>query len=49
MLQNPSAVIERAEASSGSKNSIAKSKVIDNFVVSAYIIALKDEVLRVNR
>ena len=49
MLQNSSAVIERAEASSGSKNSIAKSKVIDNFVTSTYILTLKDEVLRDNR
>ena len=49
MLQNLIAVIERAEASSGSKSSIAKNKNNDNFVVRAYILALNGEVLHANR
>jgi len=34
MLQNLNAVIERAEASSVSKNSTAKTKTIGNFVAA---------------
>jgi len=41
MLQNLIAVIERAEASSVSKNSIAQNKNNDNFVVRAYILRPK--------
>ena len=42
MLQNLIAVIERAEASSGSKTSITQNQTIGNFVASAYIPALND-------
>ena len=48
MLQNPNAVIERAEASSVSNTSIAQNKATGNFVARAYILALKDEVLHAN-
>ena len=34
MLQNLNAVLERAEASSVSKNSIAQTKIIGNFIAA---------------
>ncbi|MDP3088141.1 MAG: hypothetical protein Q8M99_08185 [Methylotenera sp.] len=47
MLENLCAVIEKAEASSSSGLIIAQTKTNGNFVACTYILALKDEVLRV--